>query len=107
MFVRSRTPGRFRATLSVAGFPELVKRLYDAYGPRRLMGHRLPIIERWRSTSSSHLVRDDMKFLNAEDKSWMLSKTSSGCGLPGVAWNARTRTTGPALGRSVKTVISS
>ena len=57
---------------------ELVKRLYDAYGPRRLMwGTDWPIIENSMAKYEQALtvVRDDMKFLNADDKSWMLSKT--------------------------------
>ena len=57
---------------------ELVKRLYDAYGPRRLMwGTDWPIIENSKAKYEQALtvVRDDMKFLNADDKSWMLSKT--------------------------------
>jgi len=54
-----------------------VKRLYDAYGPRRLMwGTDWPIIEGVAKYEQAlTVVRDDMKFLNADDKSWMLSKT--------------------------------
>ncbi|HXS98884.1 MAG TPA: amidohydrolase family protein [Candidatus Limnocylindrales bacterium] len=54
-----------------------VKRLYDAFGPRRLMwGTDWPIIEKW-STYDKALtsVRDEMKFLNAEDLRWILSAT--------------------------------
>jgi len=54
-----------------------VKRLYDAFGPRRLMwGTDWPIIEGW-STYDKALtsVRDEMKFLNAEDLRWILSAT--------------------------------
>ena len=56
---------------------ELVKRLYDAYGPRRLMwGTDWPIIESSAKYEQAlTVVRDDMKFLNADDKNWMLSKT--------------------------------
>jgi predicted TIM-barrel fold metal-dependent hydrolase len=56
---------------------ELVKRLYDAYGPRRLMwGTDWPIIEAVAKYEQAlTVVRDDMKFLNADDKSWILSKT--------------------------------
>jgi predicted TIM-barrel fold metal-dependent hydrolase len=57
---------------------ELVKRLYDAYGPRRLMwGTDWPIIENSNAKYEQALtvVRDDMKFLNADDKSWLLSKS--------------------------------
>lgn len=56
---------------------ELVKRLYHAFGPQRLMwGTDWPIVEP-KSTYARSLsvVRDDMKFLNAEDKSWILSRT--------------------------------
>jgi predicted TIM-barrel fold metal-dependent hydrolase len=56
---------------------ELVKRLYDAFGPRRLMwGTDWPIIEGVAKYEQAlTVVRDDMKFLNADDKSWMLGKT--------------------------------
>lgn len=56
---------------------ELVKRLHQAFGPQRLMwATDWPIVE-GHSTYAKALtvVRDDMKFLNDEDKSWMLSKT--------------------------------
>jgi L-fuconolactonase len=56
----------------------LVKRLYDAFGPRRLMwATDWPIVENVAATYAQALtvVRDGMDFLNAEDKSWMLSKT--------------------------------
>ena len=56
---------------------DLVKRLYEAFGPRRLMwGTDWPIIEGVAKYEQAlTVVRDDMKFLNADDKSWMLSKT--------------------------------
>src|ERR1017187_1472432 len=56
---------------------ELVKRLHESFGPRRLMwGTDWPIIEpRAKYPQALTVVRDDMKFLNADDKSWMLSKT--------------------------------
>ncbi len=56
----------------------LVKRLYAAFGPRRLMwATDWPILENAGAQYAQALtsVRDDMSFLNAEDKSWMLSKT--------------------------------
>lgn len=55
----------------------LVKRLYDAFGPRRLMWATDWPIAKDLATYSQRLavVRDDMSFLNAEDKSWILSKT--------------------------------
>ncbi len=56
---------------------QYVKRLHDAYGPQRLMwATDWPILETWtRYDKALTVVRDDMKFLNAEDKQWMLSKT--------------------------------
>jgi L-fuconolactonase len=56
---------------------ELVKRLHDAFGPQRLMwGTDWPIIEGVAKYEQAlTVVRDDMKFLSADDKSWMLSKT--------------------------------
>ena len=56
---------------------EHVKRLHAAFGPQRLMwATDWPIIE-GASTYDKALkvVRDDMKFLNDDDKRWMLSKT--------------------------------
>lgn len=56
---------------------EHVKRLYAAFGPQRLMwGTDWPVSERhtpYERTLS--VVRDEMKFLNEDDKSWILSKT--------------------------------
>ena len=55
-----------------------VKRLYDAFGPQRLMwATDWPIVENSKATYAQALtvVRDEMKFLNADDKAWMLSKT--------------------------------
>jgi L-fuconolactonase len=56
---------------------ENVKRLYAAYGPQRLMwGTDWPVHEKWTTYRRTlTVVRDDMKFLNEEDKSWILSKT--------------------------------
>ena len=57
---------------------EHVKRLYDAFGPQRLMwATDWPIIENSNATYEQALtvVRDEMKFLNADDRQWMLSKT--------------------------------
>ena len=55
-----------------------VKRLYDVFGPRRLMwATDWPILLKSGCSyrQALTLVRDDMKFLNTEDKSWILSKT--------------------------------
>ena len=54
-----------------------VKRLYDAFGPRHLMwGTDWPLVEGHCGYAKAlAMVRDEMSFLNAEDKIWMLSKT--------------------------------
>jgi predicted TIM-barrel fold metal-dependent hydrolase len=55
-----------------------VHRLYDSFGPQRLMwATDWPIVENSKATYSQALtlVRDDMPFLTADDKSWILSKT--------------------------------
>ena len=56
---------------------EHVKRLYAVYGPQRLMwGTDWPVHEAKTVYSKTlSVVRDDMKFLNEEDKSWILSRT--------------------------------
>jgi len=57
---------------------EHVKRLHEAFGPERLMwATDWPIIENSHATYTQALtvVRDDMKFLNDDDRRWMLSKT--------------------------------
>jgi len=56
---------------------EHVKRLHHAFGPQRLMwATDWPIIEA-QSTYDKALkvVREDMKFLNDDDRQWMLSRT--------------------------------
>ena len=56
---------------------EHVRRLYDAFGPQRLMwATDWPISEPFCTYAQAlSVVRNDMKFLNDEDKQWMLSKT--------------------------------
>jgi len=57
---------------------ELVKRLHGKFGPQRLMwATDWPIIEQSgaRYEQALRVVRDEMSFLNADDKRWMLSKT--------------------------------
>jgi L-fuconolactonase len=58
---------------------EHVKRLHQAFGPERLMwATDWPIVEQTANASYARalsVVRDDMKFLNDDDKRWMLSKT--------------------------------
>jgi L-fuconolactonase len=54
-----------------------IKRLYDAFGPRRLMwGTDWPLVEGFCGYAKAlALVRDELKFLNDEDKRWMLGRT--------------------------------
>jgi predicted TIM-barrel fold metal-dependent hydrolase len=56
---------------------EHVKRLHAAFGPQRLMwATDWPIIEGVSTYDKAlKVVRDDMKFLNDDDKQWMLSRT--------------------------------
>ena len=56
---------------------EYVKRLHQAFGPQRLMwATDWPIVENVSTyTRALTVVRDEMKFLNADDLHWMLSKT--------------------------------
>ncbi len=58
---------------------QYVHRLYDAFGPRRLMwATDWPIVENTPHATYARaltVVRDEMKFLNAEDKHWMLNQT--------------------------------
>jgi L-fuconolactonase len=54
-----------------------VKQLYEKFGPQRLMwGTDWPLVEGYCGYAKAlAMVRDEMKFLNEEDKSWMLSRT--------------------------------
>jgi predicted TIM-barrel fold metal-dependent hydrolase len=54
-----------------------VKRLYDAFGPQRLMwGTDWPLVEAYCGYGKAlAIIRDEMPFLNAEDKRWMLCET--------------------------------
>ncbi len=56
---------------------ENVKRLYDKFGAKRLMwGTDWPVcLSHTTYPRTLSVVRDEMKFLNEEDKSWILSKT--------------------------------
>jgi len=56
---------------------EQVHRLYKAFGPQRLMwGTDWPLVEAHCGYAKAlAMVRDEMKFLNEEDKTWMLSRT--------------------------------
>ena len=54
-----------------------VKKLYDRFGPRRLMwGTDWPIVEKYCGYARAlAVVRDEMKFLSEEDRRWILGKT--------------------------------
>jgi predicted TIM-barrel fold metal-dependent hydrolase len=54
-----------------------VERLYDTFGPQRLMwGTDWPLVERSCGyTKALTLITRELDFLNQEDKSWILSKT--------------------------------
>jgi predicted TIM-barrel fold metal-dependent hydrolase len=54
-----------------------VKKVYDAFGPQRLMwGTDWPLVERACGYAKAQaIVRDEMKFLNDEDKRWILGRT--------------------------------
>ena len=56
---------------------ELVKRLHTSFGPQRLMwATDWPIIENTATYRQAlTVVRDDMKFLNDDDRHWMMNKT--------------------------------
>ncbi|HEV2136697.1 MAG TPA: amidohydrolase family protein [Terracidiphilus sp.] len=57
---------------------EYVKRLHAVYGPRRLMwASDWPVDLGWTTYDKTlSVVRDEMKFLNAEDKVWILGRTA-------------------------------
>ena len=54
-----------------------VKHLYDSFGPQRLMwGTDWPMVEKKCGYAKAlAVVRDELKFLTAEDKEWILGKT--------------------------------
>jgi L-fuconolactonase len=56
---------------------EHVKRLYQAFGPQRLMwATDWPIVENHSTYAKAlSVVRDEMRFLNADDLHWILSAT--------------------------------
>lgn len=57
---------------------QYVKRLYDVYGPQRLMwATDWPVCLKWTTYRRAlDVAQQGMAFLNAEDKSWILSKTT-------------------------------
>lgn len=69
-------------SLSKQGYPwadsqELVKRLYDSFGPKRLIWATDWPIAKEKATYVQRLdvIRSGMPFLNEEDKRWLLSET--------------------------------
>jgi predicted TIM-barrel fold metal-dependent hydrolase len=56
---------------------EYAQRCYAAFGPQRLMwGTDWPVCKQWTNYADTlRVVRDDMPFLNEDDRSWILSKT--------------------------------
>lgn len=56
---------------------EYARRCYDAFGPQRLMwGTDWPVCRGWTTYEDTvRVFRDDMSFLNDEDRSWIMSKT--------------------------------
>jgi predicted TIM-barrel fold metal-dependent hydrolase len=56
---------------------EHARRCYAAFGPQRLMwGTDWPVCRQWTTYGDTvRVFRDDMPFLNDEDKSWIMSKT--------------------------------
>lgn len=69
-------------SLSKQGYPyvdthDMVHRIYDKFGPRRLMwGTDWPLVQGYCGYEKAlSLVRDELKFLNSEDKEWILGKT--------------------------------
>ncbi len=78
VFVKiSHTWSLSRQSYPWADTHDQVKQLHAAFGPRRLMwGTDWPVSLRHATYGQAlTLVRDEMKFLNDDDKSWMLSKT--------------------------------
>lgn len=55
----------------------MVKRVYDAFGPRKLMwGTDWPLVDGYCGYAGAlAMVRDHMDFLNEDDRRWMLSGT--------------------------------
>ncbi|MCX6625105.1 MAG: amidohydrolase family protein [Acidobacteria bacterium] len=78
LFVKvSHTWGLSRQPYPYPDSQQQVKKLYDQFGPKRLMwGTDWPLVEGFCGYAKAlALVRDHMTFLNDEDKRWMLAKT--------------------------------
>ena len=56
---------------------EMVHRIYDKFGPRRMMwATDWPLVQAYCTYAQAlSLVRDELKFLNSEDKEWILGRT--------------------------------
>jgi L-fuconolactonase len=72
LWLLSRQPYPYRDT------HDQVKRLYDTFGPQRLMwGTDWPGVERYCGYARAlALYRDEIKFFTAEDRRWILGKTA-------------------------------
>ena len=68
----SREPYPYRDT------HEQVKRVYDAFGPRRVMwGSDWPLVEKYCGYARAlALYRDEIGFFTAEDRRWVLGGTA-------------------------------
>jgi len=57
---------------------EMVKKLYDAFGPQRLMwGSDWPAVDEFCGyTKALQLYRDEIKFFNDDDRKWILGGTA-------------------------------
>ncbi len=78
LFVKiSHTWGLSKQPYPYLDSQQQVKKLYDKFGPKRLMwGTDWPLVEGFCGYAKAlELVRDHMAFLNDEDKRWMLAKT--------------------------------
>jgi predicted TIM-barrel fold metal-dependent hydrolase len=66
-----------KQTYPYADTHDMVHRLYDRFGPKRLMwGTDWPLVENYCGYAKAlSLVKDELTFLNAEDKRWILGKT--------------------------------
>jgi predicted TIM-barrel fold metal-dependent hydrolase len=67
-------PSALRTSIS----PPLIKRVYEAFGPKRLIwGSDCPFQTREESYEDSvSLIRDRLGFLSVEDKEWMLRRSA-------------------------------
>jgi predicted TIM-barrel fold metal-dependent hydrolase len=70
-------------SLSSESYPYLdsqrqIKRLYDAFGPIRLMaGTDWPLVEKYCSYKQAvDIARERISFLNADDKKWITGLTA-------------------------------